>query len=112
MKSDLKFVEASAFEVATIASPTIYADRITSGVNGEIAESPSNVASILKLWAENPSKAKNCAQNARQWVKSQRLQKYQTPKRLEWYISLWERREELTKLIYERVPELRPRTYS
>jgi len=45
---------------------------------------------------------------ARQWVAGSRLQQHQTPEREAWYRSLWERREELTAQLLERLPELRP----
>jgi hypothetical protein len=45
---------------------------------------------------------------ARRWVAGSRLQEHQTPEREAWYRSLWERREELTAQLLERVPELGP----
>jgi hypothetical protein len=45
---------------------------------------------------------------ARRWVAGSRLQQHQAPAREAWYRSLWERREELTAKLLERVPELRP----
>ena len=106
MKSDLKFVEASGYDVATIASPTVYSDVIEPGVNGEIAVDGNRVAEILKLWGECPDLAKACAGNARHWVRSNRLQSQQSVARLDWYKDLYQRRDELTKALLQRVPEL------
>ena len=106
MKSDLKFVEASGYAVASIASPTVYADVIQSGFNGEIVSDGKRVAEILKLWGDNPDLAKACALNARNWVRSNRLQSQQSTARLNWYRELYQRRDELTKALLQRVPEL------
>ncbi|WP_415411075.1 methyltransferase domain-containing protein [Synechococcus sp. A10-1-5-9] len=106
MKSDLKFVEASGYEVASIASPTVYAEVIEPGFNGEIAVDGKRVAEILKLWGECPDLAKACASNARNWIRSNRLQSQQSVARLEWYKDLYQRRDELTKALLQRVPEL------
>ena len=106
MKSDLKFVEASGYEVASIASPTVYAEVIEPGFNGEIAVDGKRVAEILKLWGECPDLAKACASNARNWIRSNRLQSQQSVARLDWYKDLYQRRDELTKALLQRVPEL------
>ena len=107
MKSDLKYVEASGHEVATIASPTVYESRIVSGKNGEIFHNEQELEHILSRWVTHPLEAQTCASEARLWVKEHRLQKHQSERRLAWYRSLWSRRELLTEAIYERVPELR-----
>ena len=106
MKSDLKFVEASGYEVASIASPTVYSEVIEPGFNGEIAVNGKRVAEILKLWGDCPDLAKACASNARHWIRSNRLQSQQSIARLEWYRDLYQRRHELTKALLQRVPEL------
>ena len=106
MKSDLKYVEASAHLVASIASPIVYDRNITHNVNGAIAKDADDVFNILSSWAEDPIQARRCAESARAWVRKKRLQKYQSPERISWYFSLWERKNELTKALYQRVPEL------
>ena len=107
-KSDLKFVESSGFEVASIASPTVYSQSIEDGLNGAITSSGAKVLEILTTWAQQPELAATCAKNARQWVKSNRLQHQQVHSRLEWYKELYTRKDELTESLYQRVPELRP----
>ena len=84
-KSDLKFVESSGFEVASIASPTVYSQSIEDGFNGAITSNGAKVLEILTAWAQHPELAATCAKNARQWVKSNRLQHQQVHSRLEWY---------------------------
>ena len=56
---------------------------------------------------KRPLEAKRIADKALTWCENLRLQKYQTEKRLEWYMSLWNRRDELTKDLLQRVPELK-----
>ena len=106
MKSDLKFVEASGHMVACIASNTVYANSINSGYNGIIIDEPRELFDVLDSWSDDPSVPYKYALKAREWVSKNRLQKYQTPRRIEWYLSLWERKKELTEAIYARVPEL------
>ena len=105
MKSDLKFVEASGHLVASIASHTVYENQINSGSNGILIDEPRKLYDALLLWANEPSPLK-CALNARDWVGRNRLQKLQATRRLDWYLSLWKRREELTEALYSRIPEL------
>ena len=106
MKSDLKFVEASGYAVASIASPTVYADVIQSGFNGEVVSDGKRVAELLKSWGDNPQLAKACAFNARNWVRTNRLQSQQSIARINWYRDLYQRRDELTQALLQRVPEL------
>ena len=107
-KSDLKFVESSGYEVASIASPTVYSQSIEDGLNGAITSSGAKVLETLTTWAQDPELAATCAKNARQWVKSNRLQHQQVHSRLEWYRDLYARKDELTESLYQRVPELKP----
>ncbi|KZR61792.1 hypothetical protein PMIT1303_01992 [Prochlorococcus sp. MIT 1303] len=107
MKSDLKYVEASGHEVASIASPTIYESTIIPGKTGAIFHSEQELEGILSRWIDQPSEAQSCARDAHTWVKENRLQKHQSQRRLAWYRSLWARRESLTQSLYKRVPELR-----
>ena len=107
-KSDLKFVEAAGCEVAAIASPTVYAQTIESNKTGIICKDEDTLFSILTDWASNPEQVKEIAMNAHIWCKKNRLQYTQSERRLQWYQSLWERREELTTALLERVPELSP----
>ncbi len=106
MKSDLKYIEASAHSVATIASPTVYGCVIKPGVNGEIASDSDSLRQVLIRWSDNPSLAMSCSQNAYKYVKSSRLQSDQTQQRLDWYRSLWERRDALNQSLFARTPEL------
>lgn len=106
MKSDLKFVETAGCGVAAIASPTTYSESVDNNKTGVIISSPEDLIDVLNLWQEDPNHAKNIAINAHKWVRTKRLQKYQTEDRIAWYRSLWDRRNELTQALKQRVPEL------
>jgi len=106
MKSDLKFVESAGCAVAVIASPITYAKTIDHTQTGMIISSEQDIVNILDDWHSQPSLAGLIANNAHRWVKANRLQKFQTPERISWYRSLWNRREELTLALKARVPEL------
>ena len=105
-KSDLKFVEAAGCNVAVIASPTVYAKTIKHNKTGFICESPIDVTSALLTWNANPKLAQQIAFSAQEWCMKNRLQYFQSEQRLQWYKSLWQRRDELTQALLDRVPEL------
>ena len=105
-KSDLKFVEAAGCEVAAIASPTAYSKTIQHNITGVICSSGVDLKATLESWKNKPEQPFILATNAREWCLSNRLQQTQSERRLRWYRSLWERREELTKALMQRVPEL------
>ena len=99
MKSDLKFLESAGCAVAVIASPITYAKTIDHTQTGMIISSEQDIVNILDDWHSQPSLAGLIANNAHRWVKANRLQKFQTPERISWYRSLWNRREELTLVL-------------
>ena len=105
-KSDLKFVEAAGCKVAVIASPIVYSQSIIHGKTGYICSQSSNLREALRSWAKRPHEAELIAEAAHQWVVKNRLQSGQSLRRYQWYQSLWNRREELTKQLIHRVPEL------
>ena len=105
-KSDLKFVEAAGCTVATIASPTVYEQSIEANTTGMICRGGNELRSILNIWGEHPDQAEEVARNAHAWCTANRLQSAQSERRLYWYQSLWDRREELTQSLLQRVPEL------
>ena len=106
LKSDLKFVEAAGCEVATLASPTVYAETIQNGITGMICYNAQDIKTILKQWQEKSSEIQKIATSSHHWCMINRLQKQQSERRLQWYWSLWQRKEELTKSLLQRVPEL------
>lgn len=106
MKSDLKFIEAASHGLAVLASPVVYAESLRPGQTGELFSSAAELVETLREWRQDPSRAMQLGVQARAYVRDQRLQAQQTPRRLAWYRSLWERREELTAALLQRVPEL------
>lgn len=107
-KSDLKFVEAAGCGVATIASPTVYDQTIQTNTTGMICGDGHELRSILNHFSHHPDLAKKIAANSRAWCQANRLQCAQSERRLQWYQSLWYRRDELTQSLLQRVPELTP----
>lgn len=107
MKSDLKFVEAASHGLAVVASPVVYGSSVQPGETGVLVNNPAELVACLQEWRQEPQRAQRIGGQARQWVRASRLQKWQTPQREAWYRQLWQRREELTAALLERVPELR-----
>lgn len=109
-KSDVKFVEAAARGVLTIASPTIYAQTIRHGETGLIAERVEDWAPLLAGVLADERRRQLMARNAWEEVRAGRMFARQAPARIAWYRSLWERREALTAGLMERLPGLREAT--
>lgn len=107
-KSDLKALEAGGHGLAILASPVVYGDSLLDGETGRLFSAEAQLEAILQGWLADPAGAQAMGLRARRWVAGSRLQQHQTPKREAWYRSLWERREELTAQLLERLPELRP----
>jgi hypothetical protein len=62
-------------------------------------------SALLRVLAY-PEAARRMADQAREYVKRERMLAYQVAARVAWYRSLWERREDLTAKLRERVPAL------
>jgi SAM-dependent methyltransferase len=105
-KSDLKFIEAGASRVVPLASPVVYEDSIEDGVTGLIFRSESDLYEKIIRLATTPSLGVSIGNAARRLVASTRMDAYGVAERLRWYRSLLERREELTRALFERVPGL------
>ncbi len=105
-KSDLKFIEAAAHRVVALASPTVYADAIEEGKTGLIFRTPANLERQLLHLLAAPDRACILAEAARSVVAQHRMLGQQTVRRLAWYRSLWERRDELHQALVARVPQL------
>jgi SAM-dependent methyltransferase len=94
-KSDLKFIEASACRVATLASPVVYGDSVVDGRTGLLFRDATEFhAGLLRLVAM-PELARSLGDAARQYVADHRMLAYQVAPRIAWYRSLWARREAL-----------------
>jgi SAM-dependent methyltransferase/glycosyltransferase involved in cell wall biosynthesis len=107
-KSDLKFIEAGASRVVALASPIVYEEVIEDGVTGLIFRSESDLYEKVIRLATAPSLGVAIGDAARRLVAETRMDAYGIAERLRWYRSLLERREELTRAIHERVPQLAP----
>jgi SAM-dependent methyltransferase len=107
-KSDLKFIEAGASRVVPLASPVVYEDYIEDGVTGLIFRSESDLYEKLIRLATTPRLGVSIGDAARRLVAETRMDAYGVAERLSWYRSLLARREELTRALFERVPELAP----
>ena len=105
-KSDLKFLEASAHRVTALASPVVYAGSIADGRTGLLFRDPGELQQRLARLVANPDFGRTLADAARGQIAGHRMLAYQMPERAAWYRSLWARREELTRDLLARVPEL------
>ena len=107
-KSDLKFIEAGASRVVSLASPVVYEDSIEDGVTGLIFRSETDLYEKIIRLATTPSLGMSIGNAARRLVAETRMDAYGVADRLRWYRSLLERREELTRALLQRVPGLAP----
>ncbi|MBX5453512.1 MAG: methyltransferase domain-containing protein [Acidobacteriia bacterium] len=106
-KSDLKFLEASAHRVVSVASPTVYSASLRDGETGFLFRSSEELITVIRRIVANPDLGPRVGNAARQWVAQNRMLAYQMSARVAWYRALWERRQELTESLLQRVPELR-----
>ena len=78
------------------------------GVTGLIFRSESDLYEKIIRLATTPALGISIGNAARQLVAATRMDAYGVADRLSWYRSLLARREELTRALLERVPELAP----
>lgn len=107
-KSDLKFIEAGACRVAALASPVVYSSSVVDGTTAVLFRNGEELRSRLLRLVAMPETARGIGEAARAYVAEERMLAYQVSSRITWYRSLWERRSELTRALYQRVPELAP----
>lgn len=105
-KSDLKFLEAAAARVVSLASPTVYARVIEDGRTGMVFHSAEELKQKLLFLIHNHDAARAIADQARHYVAHHRMLASQLAGRLDWYRGLWGRREQLQRDLLARVPEL------
>lgn len=72
-KSDLKFLEASGFGLATVASPTVYGETVRHGKTGFIANTPQGWFDALDTLLSNEGRRLGIATAAQDYVRSSRL---------------------------------------
>ena len=101
-KSDLKAVEAASFGLALLASPVVYRDNFSNGINASFFEDINSLTNILTDWINDPIKVGLIGRSAQKYVLNNRLFCYQIDERRNWYQDLWERKDDLTKAIYIR----------
>ena len=94
--------------MAALASPTVYEGSIRDGETGLLFRSPEELHERLTRLVMAPAYARGLAETARVWVAESRMDAYQVRDRVRWYRSLLDRRDELTRALFERVPELAP----
>ena len=107
MKSDLKFLECAAASTAVLASPTVYAETVRHGETGLLYETEEQFRLGLERLIEDIGFRQRLERNAWEWVRDNRLLSRHYRERLVWYEQLFDRYDELTGAIGERVPALR-----
>jgi hypothetical protein len=71
-----------------------------------IVRDPAEFGAALRALLADPARARTMGTAARRWVRENRMLASQTPRRLAWYRSLWERRAALDAALLARAPEL------
>jgi hypothetical protein len=105
-KSDLKFIEAGACRVASLASSVVYRNSIAHGETGLIFNDPSEFHRLFLRLTMVPDLALVLGDNARRMVSQHRMLADQVQPRIAWYRDLWERRAELTEALRARIEGL------
>lgn len=105
-KSDLKFLEASAARVVSLASPVVYGRVIEDGRTGLVFHDAAGLKQKLLSLVEDHAGARALAEAAREYVARHRMLAYQVADRVAWYRDLWSRRHALNADLLARVPEL------
>ncbi len=105
-KSDLKFLEAAAARVVSLASPVVYGSVIEDGRTGVLFHNADELKAKLRGLVEDRARAQAIAEAAREYVARHRMLAYQVSERSAWYRDLWSRRHALRADLLARVPEL------
>ena len=88
-KSDLKFIEAGACRVASLASSVVYRDSIAHGETGLIFNDPDEFHRHFLRLTAIPDLALELGDNARRMVSRHRMLADQVAPRIAWYRDLW-----------------------
>jgi hypothetical protein len=105
-KSDLKFIEAGACRVASLASSVVYRDSVAHGETGLIFHDPDEFHRHFLRLTAIPDLALELGSNARRMVSQRRMLADQVAPRIAWYRDLWERRAALTEALRGRIEGL------
>jgi hypothetical protein len=108
LKSDLKFIECAAHGVAVLASSVLYSLTVEHERTGLIYDSPASFAEQFRRLVVEQELRGSIARSAYNYVREHRQLKDHVRKRFDWYVSLLDRREELTRDLFARTPELGP----
>jgi glycosyltransferase involved in cell wall biosynthesis len=81
-KSDLRWLEASALGMPTVADPRVY-DNIEDGVTGFHATTPAEMSSVLRTLIDDPDLRERVGEQAREEVTSERSSEVAAMKWLE-----------------------------
>ena len=106
-KSDLKFIEAGACRVASLASSVVYANSIEDGRTGLLFRDPVEFHARLLHLLAMPELAREIGNAARSYVADERMLAYQVAPRIAWYRSLWARRDALRRARQQRMQRYR-----
>jgi glycosyltransferase involved in cell wall biosynthesis len=107
-KSDLKFIEAGACRVATVASHIMYSDSVEDGSTGLLFHDADELRDRLLRLVAMPELARALGDAARRYVAGERMLAYQVSQRIAWYRSLWARRDKLNLALQARLADLAP----
>ena len=102
----MKAVEAGSFGLALLASDVVYSENFTDGVDASFFKDSKSLSNILTEWIIDPYKVRLIGRSAQKYVLENRLFCYQIDERREWYDELWSRKDDLTKSIYKREPDI------
>ena len=80
-KSDLKFIEAGACRVASLASPVVDGDSIDDGRTGLLFRSADELRDQLGRLLATPEQARDLGDAARRYVAAERMLAYQVAQR-------------------------------
>lgn len=105
-KSDLKFIESAGHGAAVLASPTVYQETVRDGRTGFIYRDAQSFAERLRLLVEDRILRLDMAGAAYEYVRRERLLCQHYQERLDWYLSLWKRRQELDSRMMARLRDL------
>lgn len=101
-KSDVKWVEASSFGLASVASPVVYADSIRDGTTGLLAADVDDWPRQLGRLVADARLRSEVADAARREVERGRSLAAGAQARRDWYTDLWHRRFHLAALAKSR----------
>lgn len=102
-KTDLKFIECAEAGAVVLASPIVYAGSVKPGETGLLYRNAYEFRQHLRTLIDDPATRARLARNAHRYVSEHRALANQIQRQAEWYRSLVARKEELDRLVRERV---------